>query len=274
MLLTKKCAFLVGCALTFVQLVRRKVKIKLGANEKLCDLQCEGLFCIQSKDGYAFTTDAILLANFIGDAKNKTLVEFCAGSGVISMLVNVKQKPKIIYDVEIQERLSKMCARSLAFNGITNIIPVAQPLEIFAENFTEKADIVYANPPYYKIGSGRLPEKEEVKQAKYELSTNLDSIIKSAKKVLNSNGKIMLVYPTEREREVVLCLKANCFNVVRMQYVFPKKTKPSNIFLIEATFETVGEMDIMPDIIINNEDGSETEQLKRIYNRNNEFSIL
>lgn len=61
--------------------------VKLKQNEKLEDLQYNGLAIIQSGDEYRFTTDAVLLANFCRDMKGKLCVEFCAGSGVISIQI-------------------------------------------------------------------------------------------------------------------------------------------------------------------------------------------
>lgn len=248
------------------------MQINLKQNEMLCDLQCEGLFLVQEKGGYKFTTDAVLLANFIDTKPNATLVEFCAGSGVVSILVNAKRKPKTIYAVEIQEKTAKLFEKSLSINGIKNIKVINMSLEDWAEDFREKVDAVFVNPPYFKTGSGRLPQNEDVQISKYEVKTNIDSIINSAKRVLKPGGALFLVHLTEREKEIMLSLKANGFSVTKLVHVFPTLNKPSNVFLAKAELILKEKLEIMPDIIINNPDGSETEQIKRIYNRNGEYN--
>ncbi|MBO4570053.1 MAG: methyltransferase [Clostridia bacterium] len=243
------------------------MKTNLGKDFYLCDLQYEGLFCYQRKNGYGFTTDAVLLANFIQDCENKRLVEFCSGSGVISILVNAKKKPKEIYCVEIQKELADMNEKSLEFNKIKNIKVICDSLENFASCINDKFDVVLANPPYYKVGAGRLPVSVEKRLSRFEVKTNIMSLVSSAKKVLNENGKLYLVFLTERENELNNVLSENGLKVIRKQYVRPKATEGSHIFLVEAGLNYDGEEKLLPDIIVTNADGSETEQIKEIYGR-------
>ena len=55
----------------------------LKPDERIEDLQYGGLKIIQSASEYRFTTDAVLLANFVKGAKGKMVVELGAGCGVI-----------------------------------------------------------------------------------------------------------------------------------------------------------------------------------------------
>ncbi|MBQ7453207.1 MAG: methyltransferase [Clostridia bacterium] len=243
-------------------------------DEQICDLQCEGLVCFQKKKGYGFTTDAVLLANFVRDIKDNEIAEFCAGSGVISMLVNAKCKPKHIFAVEIQPSLTDMCGRSLRYNKIYNIEPVCADFKDFAKGPGNKFDAIISNPPYFKLASGRLPQSQEVKMAKYETNMTLSELVKSSAGVLKDGGKLFLVYPTQRLNELEGELAQNGFKVKRKCYCFPKQSKPSNIFLVEAIKTQAGvQPTIEPPIVLNNEDGTETEQLKMIYNRNNYLGL-
>ena len=266
--------FLVECALRFAQLALLKVNNLLKDDEQICDLQCEGLVCFQKKKGYGFTTDAVLLANFACGLQNAKVAEFCSGSGVISILVNAKQKPCQIFAVEIQERLSNMCERSVKYNKIMNITPVCDDFADFSKLHKGEFDAIISNPPYFKLSSGRLPQNAEVKMAKYETTMTLAGLIESSALALKNNGKLFLVYPSQRCNELEKELKNNGFKVCRKCYCFPKQSKPSNIFLIEAikTQECV-KTTILPPIVLNNEDGTETEQLKTIYNRNNFLNL-
>ena len=64
--------------------------------EKIEDLQFEGLKIIQDTEGYAFTSDSVLLANYVRFMPKSKVVEFCAGTGVISILLSKKQRKGII----------------------------------------------------------------------------------------------------------------------------------------------------------------------------------
>ena len=64
----------------------------LGEGERLEDLQCNGLKIIQNKNLYTFTSDSVILANFVKTKANDIAVEIGAGCGVISILAQAKNK--------------------------------------------------------------------------------------------------------------------------------------------------------------------------------------
>ncbi|MBQ7579593.1 MAG: methyltransferase [Clostridia bacterium] len=240
----------------------------LKEDEEICDLQCEGLVLIQKKSGYSFTTDAVLLANFIKEKEGLTIVEFCAGSGVISILLTAKIHPQKIYAIEIQENMADMCARSVKLNGLKNIEVVNSSFQNFTKNSGAMPNIIVANPPYFKAKEGRLPKKEEVLKARFEIDMDISSLIISAKKMLTSGGSLYLVHRTERKTEIVKELEKQGFYIKKLCYCFPKKSKPSHIFLVQAVLNEKCETEILEPIILCNEDGTETDMIKRIYNRN------
>ena len=97
------------------------MKNLLKENEVLDDLQLNNLMIIQNKNNYRFTSDSVLLSNFVKVGHKDFVVEFCSGSGVISILVNEKYKPKNIIGFELQSELCEMSNRTLLYNNITNI---------------------------------------------------------------------------------------------------------------------------------------------------------
>ena len=67
-------------------------KIELAKDERLDDLEYEGLKIIQKPNLYCFSSDAVLLANLVKATKNDTIVDFGTGSGVIAILALAKTK--------------------------------------------------------------------------------------------------------------------------------------------------------------------------------------
>ena len=148
-------------------------------DEYLCDLQYEGLFCLQKKKGYGFTNDAVYLANFIKCDAGARAVEFCSGSGVISILFGAKQPVKEITCVEIQPQLADMSRRSVVLNAIKNITVENTSVQKFCSEFkVEPLDLIFVNPPYYKVGSGKLPANAESRLARFETEITIDEIIR------------------------------------------------------------------------------------------------
>ena len=58
---------------------------------RLEDLQFADLKIYQDDEGYCFTSDSVLLANYTKFVAGSKVVEFCAGSGVISILLSKKE---------------------------------------------------------------------------------------------------------------------------------------------------------------------------------------
>ena len=77
--------------------------MQLEENERLEDLQFEGLKIIQNSNLYAFTSDSVILANFLKIKPKETALEIGGGSGVISILATKKTRAKKIYAFELQK---------------------------------------------------------------------------------------------------------------------------------------------------------------------------
>ena len=64
----------------------------LKEQERLDDLIKENLKIIQNDEVFSFSTDALLLAHFTKVRKNDSILDLCAGNGVIDVLKNAKNR--------------------------------------------------------------------------------------------------------------------------------------------------------------------------------------
>jgi len=206
--------------------------------EVLDDLQLNNLQIIQNRNLYCFTSDSVLLANFIDVKKNDFVVEFCSGSGVISILVNEKKNPKKIIGFELDSELCDMSNRSLKYNGIKNIDFINCNLNKAHKFLDKPADVLIANPPYFIL---KKDEKINAKylNAKYETSTSLAELFKSASKILKYSGKFYLEHTPTRIQEVLSVAFKNNFILKKIQFVFPKG-KSKNARLVLMMFSKFG----------------------------------
>lgn len=211
------------------------MQVQIKPNEKIEDLQYDGLRIIQSYDEYRFTTDAVLLANFCNNMQGKLCVEFGAGSGVISILVARKKRPAKIVAIELQPNLADMAKRSVELNGLDGQIEVVCGDLKDALKFVDKpADAVVCNPPYRKVNSGERQLADNIALCRHEIATTLEDVISSASKVLNNRGAFYLVHQAERIAEIVtLCSQYN-LAVKEIVPVCPRRGKNPNLVLIRA----------------------------------------
>ena len=242
------------------------MQIKLKPNEKIEDLQCDGLQLIQSSNEYRFTTDAVLLANFCRDMKGKTCVEFGAGSGVISLLLSKKKKPKRIVAIEIQEQLCDMMQRSILLNDLQDVITVYNCDLKQASAVIRDADVVVCNPPYRKVGSGEQQLCENIAICRHEIKATLTDVIQSATKVLNNRGNFYLVHQADRVCEIITVCKDNNIAVKEILPVCPSPDKQPNLVLVRGV--KAGEQDckLHAPLYICDEQGNYTPQAKAWYN--------
>lgn len=179
----------------------------LKDGERLDDLQYEGLMLIQHPDLYTFTSDAVLLANY--DSYKGKVCELCAGSGVISLLVAKKCNVLGIDAVEIQPEMADMARRSVAHNGLADVIRVVEGDVKDAPSTlgTEKYDVVLVNPPYMKSGAGEENESKSRAIARHEILLTFEDIACVLAKLLRYSGSAYVVHRADRIAEIVHLLK-------------------------------------------------------------------
>ena len=239
----------------------------LKKDETLDDLEYDNLKIIQNKFGYKFSTDSVLLANFGKAKQNDVYVDLCSGSSVVAMLFLCKNKIKRGYAVEIQERLADMSSRSIEYNNLQDrLLVLNEDLENVHKTLGfESVDVITVNPPYNEVGE--TSDVDEIAIATHEIKTNLAKIVESSARLLKYGGKLFMVHRSDRLATIMHELVKNHLEPKVLRVVYPKKNKAPNLVLIEAKKGAKPGLIIQKPLILNNEDGSETDELKEIYCR-------
>ena len=231
-------------------------QIDLKENERIEDLMCEGLKIIQNKDLYTFTSDSVVLANFVKIKRSETAVEIGSGSGIISILLSKKTSHKQIYGLEIQKELFEMSQKSLKLNGIKNV-------EFFNDNvlnykkylLPNSVDVVFSNPPYKRLGSSELNKNKSKAIARHEASLPLKDLISAVKGMLKFGGRFYCVYDADRSCELIFELMKNKIEPKRMFFTSNGKGKHI-LVVIEAVSGGKHGVEVLPEIVTNDLDGS------------------
>lgn len=175
--------------------------MEINDNERLEDLQCNGLYIIQQKDGYRFTSDAVALANYAKVPLGGKVVDLCSGSGVVGVLVFAKNRVESVTLVEIQKNLADMSKRTIEYNCLQEKISVINsPLQgIYKTIGGGKYDVVTCNPPYKKVGTAMdKGANDSVSIAKHEICVTLEEIFSEASKLLKFGGDLYIINKEER----------------------------------------------------------------------------
>ena len=67
----------------------------------------------------------------------------------------------------------------------------------------DKYDLIIANPPYKKVGSGKLSAHERTNIAKFELTCTMQDLILAIKQNLTLNGEAWLLHRLERQDDLI-----------------------------------------------------------------------
>lgn len=241
--------------------------IKLLENERLDDLEYGNLKIIQDKNGYCFSTDAILLANFVKAKKGSKIIDIGCGSGVISILLSKKTNAEKIYGVELQEKVANLAKRNVLLNNLENVEIINEDIVNVDKIITKGSiDVICCNPPYFKKDSGDVSTNETIRLSRQESSASLEDIISSASSLLKFGGNFYMIHKAERMCDVIHSMMSNNIMPKKITLVYPKNTKAADTVIVQG--QKGGASGVLIDeLIVYNDDGTMTDRAKVLYNK-------
>ena len=243
------------------------MKISLREGERLDDLMRSGRAIIQNQNEFCFSMDSVLIAHFPKFKKNSRVIDLGTGTGVIPLLIadNVKE----ICAVELNSRMADLARRNVELNGLSEKISVVEGdyrkhRELFkAESF----DAAIANPPYTPITDGEANKISGIARARHEFTATLEDVVTAARYVLKFHGAFYMIHLAARLCEIVDALHRHQMEMKRLRLIQPKAGRDANLIMLEAVVgANVGNLKIMPPLIVHNDDNSYTEEIYKIYN--------
>ena len=235
--------------------------------ERLDDiLGYKDLKIYQNSNFFSFSLDSVILANYSDvRLRDKKIVDFCTGNGVVPLILSRRTNSNII-GVEVQDKLCELANKSIEYNGLTDRIEIiCNDVKDFSREHINEFDLVLCNPPYFKVeDNSTFNDSYEKKIARHEVLINLDEICECAKKVLKDNGKFCIVHRSDRLMDVLEAFKSNKIEPKRIKFVYDNIEKESTLILVEG--QKCGKVGLKVDkpLVLYNLDGSITEEYKRL----------
>ena len=246
------------------------MEVILKDNERIDDLQLNNLKIIQNKDGFCFGIDAILLSDFAKDIRNNsTVLDLGTGTGIIGILLCAKTKLSKIYGIDIQKDVCDMAFRSIKLNNLENKFEIINTnIKELTNTFEESSfDAIVSNPPYKKDNSGLKNESETKLISRHEITASLEDFIHVSSKLLKSNGSIYMVHRPERLSDLFYLLKKYNLEPKKLRLVQSYQDSKPKLVLVKATKNAKSFLNIEEPLIIYNKDGSYTDEIFKIYNK-------
>jgi len=221
------------------------------------DLSRERLFagrltCMQSRAGYRFTQDAVLLAHFVTPGPGARILDLGTGCGIIALILAYRWPQTILTGLEIQPGLAALARRNIEENGLADRICVKEgdlrrPRALFSP---QGFDWVVANPPYRPAGGGRQNPQPEQAAARHEILADLEAVLGAARYALRPQGRLALVYPADRLVTLLHLMREADLEPKRLQMVHAHLDTPANLALVEGRVGGGQELEILPPLVV------------------------
>ena len=244
--------------------------MELKKDERIDDLEFKNLKIIQNINGFCFGIDSVLLSDFAKDIKkNTTILDLGTGTGIISILLCGKTNLGKIFGIEVQKEVADMAKRSSILNNLQDKFEVLNLDILELENYFKgkKIDSIVTNPPYKKVGTGKINEIESKKISRHETTANLEDFIRVSSKLLKNNGSFYMVHRPERLPDIIEFLRKYKIEPKKIRFVQPSINKAPNLILIKGIKCGKPFLKFENNLIVYKENGEYTDEILRIYGK-------
>ncbi len=226
------------------------------------------LHCVQHRDGYRFSIDAVLLAHFVTLKPGDHVLDLCAGCGIISLIIAYRWPHVRLTAFELQPQLAALIRRNRRLNDLDGRLRIIEGNCRQLHELVEPGAFawVLCNPPYRKPASGRQNPGLEQTVARHEVAIDLNGVIRAISWALKTRGRAALIYPASRAGALLAALTANGLEPKRLRIVYSYPGSVGKLVLVEAVKGGGEELAVLPPCYIYARPGGEySEETARCY---------
>lgn len=183
------------------------------------------------------------------------------------LIIAFRQKTGKIAGVEIQSSLADLARRNAALNRLSTRIKI---LEKDLRNLEGKAwkgnfELVLSNPPYRKVGAGRVNPRLEKALARHEFKATLQDVLRAAQYLLKEKGRLAMIYPASRAAELVQEMRQIHLEPKRLQFVHSHLKEEARLMMVEGFKEGRAQVRVLPPLILYDSVGNYTPEAQQFF---------
>lgn len=230
------------------------------------------LICDQPVDGYRFSIDAVLAAQFVLPAPGGRVMDLGCGCGIIGLILAYRVSGLVVHGLELQSELVALARDNVRTNGFSARMEIFQgDVRRIAEQIQVEAyDHVVCNPPYGSASGGRINRHSQAAIARHELYGTLTDFIAAAAYAVRNRGRVVFIYPARRGADLLHALSLHRLIPKRMQpiYSFPGSGS-ARLLLVEAVKNGGAQFEVLaPFFIYQQQNGAYSEAMQSLYQEN------
>jgi tRNA1Val (adenine37-N6)-methyltransferase len=222
----------------------------------------------QPRHGYRFSLDAFLLADFVPPASHadQAILDLGTGCGVVALLLARRFAQARLVGVELQIELVTCAQQNAVRNGLGHRVDMvcgdvrSLPLLFRAGVF----GTVVCNPPYRRVGQGRLNPNASKAIARHEVALTLSQLLDAARHTLARRGVLVMIYQPSRLAELCVEFDRVGLSPRRLRLVHPKPQTAASMVLVEAVCEGRDALEVLPPLFVCDANGHYTAEMRAI----------
>jgi tRNA1(Val) A37 N6-methylase TrmN6 len=129
--------------------------------------------------------------------------------------------------------------------------------------YDRRYDLIVCNPPFFKIGAGKMNPAPELALARHELELTLEELLRAAGRLLSPTGRLALIHRTERLPECMQMLPGVKLQAQRLQLVHSYADAPAKLFLLECGKRPQA-LQVCPPLVVYQAPGDYTPALRQM----------
>jgi len=217
--------------------------------------------------GFSIGTDAILLYHFSRRCRAEKAADLGCGSGVIGILLAMSSPSLSVTAVDIDPEAVDAARGNAVLNGVEDRFRavLGDVREIRSLWPAGTFDLAVMNPPYYAVGTGKLPVSPSAAAARSEMTCTLEDACFAASWSVRWGGRFCAVYKPERLAECLVALHDAGLEPKRLRFVQPRADRAPNLALIESIRGARPGVVVEAPLLLADSNGSPGSELNDIY---------
>lgn len=224
-----------------------------------------GWIIAQRKGGHRHSIDDVLTAWYALQVSPPVAAHLDLGTGIgtVGLLTLWGMGPEArLTCVEAQDISYRLLQSNLEANGLRHRVDCSRgDLRDLAIGRT--FPLITGSPPYFRPGSGVLPQDSQKAHARFELRGDVSDYARAAVAHLGEGGWFVLCFPTPQKQRALAALAEAGLWVVRLRDVVPRETLPPlfTLFACRQARDSNAETTAEAPLTVRLESGRLTEEM-------------
>ena len=192
-------------------------------------------------------TDGTLLGAWASaPAQSRYILDIGTGTGLIALMMAQRYPEAQIVGIDIDDAAVAQSTENVATSPFTERISILKQ-DVTTYKPELQFDAIVSNPPYF-VDSLTCPD-EQRSIARHAVTLTFEALIKSAYRLLKTEGTFSVVIPTEMRSKLEASARLEGFFISKVCCIKTTPKKPSKRQLIEFTKAPVKELVISEGIL-------------------------